>query len=56
MLRLGAVPADPPAHAWNGGRPPIDWLSLVNRQALVTRLLSTTVHDVNNYPVMRQTA
>lgn len=48
MLRLGAVPADPPAHAWNGGRPPIDWLSLVNRQALVTRLLSTTVHDVNN--------
>lgn len=28
--------------------PPADWLALVNRQALAVRLISTTVHDVNN--------
>ena len=30
------------------GLPPADWLALVNRQALAVRLISTTVHDVNN--------
>lgn len=29
-------------------RPPLDWLVLANRHALVTRLLTATVHDVNN--------
>jgi len=38
--------AAPPV--WTEHRPPLAWLALVNRQALVTRLLSTTVHDVNN--------
>lgn len=28
--------------------PPDDWLILVNRQSVAVRLLSTTVHDVNN--------
>lgn len=31
-----------------GDRPPLDWLVLANRHALTTRLLSATVHDVNN--------
>lgn len=47
MLTLPAVSAAAP-YVWTGDRPPPAWLALVNRQALVTRLLSTTVHDVNN--------
>lgn len=34
--------------AWSGGRPPLAWLEKINRQALVGRLLVSTVHDVNN--------
>jgi len=45
---LSAVPVDLPAHGRNAVCPPLDWLTLVNRQALVTRLLPATVHDVNN--------
>jgi len=48
MLRLSAVPVDPQQRARNGEGPPIEWLTLVNRQALVVRLLASTVHDVNN--------
>lgn len=48
MLTFPAVPAAAAPSAWTGHRPPPEWLALVNRQALVTRLLSTTVHDVNN--------
>ncbi len=48
VLRFPPVSAAAAPIAWTGHRPPPDWLALVNRQALVTRLLSTTVHDVNN--------
>ena len=48
MLRLTAVAAHTPDRAWSGPPPPIAWLEQVNRQALVTRLLAATVHDVNN--------
>ncbi|MEP7117301.1 MAG: HAMP domain-containing sensor histidine kinase [Acidobacteriota bacterium] len=40
--------ADPHDAAWTDGRPPLAWLALANRHALVTRVLTTTVHDVNN--------
>ena len=40
--------ARPSASAGAPGLPPADWLALVNRQALAVRLISTTVHDVNN--------
>ena len=43
-----AVAAITPDHAWNRQQPPAAWLEQVNRQALVTRLLFATVHDVNN--------
>lgn len=42
------MPASPSASAGAHGLPPADWLALVNRQALAVRLISTTVHDVNN--------
>lgn len=48
VLTFGAVPVAPQDHAWDGGCPPLDWLELVNRHALAARLLSATVHDVNN--------
>lgn len=48
MLRLNAVSVEAQEPDWSGGRPPLDWLVLANRHALVTRLLSATVHDVNN--------
>ncbi len=48
MLTLTAVPVDVREPDWNGDRPPLEWLTLANRHALVTRLLSATVHDVNN--------
>lgn len=38
-----------PAALTGGAAPPPDgWLILVNRQSVAVRLLSTTVHDVNN--------
>lgn len=48
MLTLPLVSVDNAPQVWTGHRPPPEWLALVNRHALVTRLLSTTVHDVNN--------
>ncbi len=48
MLTLPAVSVAAEQQVWTGHRPPPEWLALVNRHALVTRLLSTTVHDVNN--------
>ena len=42
------MPGDAQEDAWNDRCPPVDWLALVNRHALVSRLLSATVHDVNN--------
>jgi signal transduction histidine kinase len=33
---------------WGAEPPPGEWLALVNRQSIAVRLLSTTVHDVNN--------
>ncbi|MFN7977212.1 MAG: HAMP domain-containing sensor histidine kinase [Vicinamibacterales bacterium] len=42
------MPASPSASAGAGGLPSAEWLALVNRQALAVRLISTTVHDVNN--------
>ena len=48
VLRLPAVSAAAQEPLWTGDHPPADWLVQVNRHALVTRLLSTTVHDVNN--------
>lgn len=42
------MPAGAPAPIGAAGLPPADWLALVNRQALAVRLISTTVHDVNN--------
>lgn len=40
--------ARPSASAGARGLPSAEWLALVNRQALAVRLISTTVHDVNN--------
>ncbi len=48
MLRLSAVAAITPDHAWSRQQPPVEWLEQVNRLSLVTRLLFATVHDVNN--------
>jgi C4-dicarboxylate-specific signal transduction histidine kinase len=48
VLRFTDVSVHVQGTAWVGGRPPLDWLVLANRHALVTRLLSATVHDVNN--------
>ncbi len=48
VLTLPAVSAAAKEPLWTGDHPPADWLVQVNRHALVTRLLSTTVHDVNN--------
>ncbi len=48
MLRLRAVSDQPPSFVWDSPRPPLSWLAQVNRQTLVTRLLTATVHDVNN--------
>ncbi len=48
MLTLTAVPEQVQEPAWNGDRPPLEWLTIANRHTLVTRLLSATVHDVNN--------
>lgn len=48
MLRFPGVSVQLQDPAWNGARPPLDWLILANRHSLVTRLLSATVHDVNN--------
>ena len=48
MLTLPVVSAAAQEPLWTGDPPPADWLVQVNRHALVTRLLSTTVHDVNN--------
>lgn len=39
---------DDPVYRWEAGRPPPEWLERVNRHALLARLLSATVHDVNN--------
>lgn len=48
MLRFNAVTVGVQTPSWRGGPPPLDWLELVNRHALVGRLLIATVHDVNN--------
>lgn len=39
---------DARSYAWDAGRPPAEWLERVNRHALLARLMSATVHDVNN--------
>ncbi len=48
MLTWSAVAAHTSDQSWSGLPPPIEWLEQVNRQALATRLLAATVHDVNN--------
>ena len=48
MLWFNAVHLDARSHAWDASRPPAEWLERVNRHALLARLMSATVHDVNN--------
>jgi len=48
VLPFPGVSVEVQTPVWKGECPPIDWLTLANRHALVTRLLSAMVHDVNN--------
>lgn len=49
MLRFHAVIATPRSRPWDETLdPPLDWLERANRHALVTRLVSSAVHDVSN--------
>jgi C4-dicarboxylate-specific signal transduction histidine kinase len=38
----------PSGGATAGGSPPIDWLERVNRLSLLSRLVASTLHDMNN--------
>ena len=49
MLRFHAVIATPRSRPWDETLdPPLEWLERANRHALVTRLVSSAVHDVSN--------
>jgi two-component system C4-dicarboxylate transport sensor histidine kinase DctB len=49
MLTFHAVIATPRSRPWDESLdPPLDWLERANRHALVTRLVSSAVHDVSN--------